>query len=461
MEPKKIFILDTNVLVHDPFAPLNFAEHTVCVPLVVLEELDHFKSENTSRGKNTRQAIRLLDDLRGQGSLKDGVLMQSGGILRVIGDQKRDFELFRQNYANMDNEILVDSLKIKEENPTSVVRLITKDINMRVKADAIGLEVEDYMRHFFTEEDVYKGWISVPVPSIALKHGIPDELYALADEKKCLMNQYFLVHSENNEQNYKIFKYRGGRDFVVVEQPHFMWPIIGKNPQQIMAFDALMDPDIQFVTLIGGAGTGKTFLALVAGLHEVLTLRAYERLLITRPVIPLGPDIGYLPGDVQEKMHSWMQPIYDNMDFIVHLANKNVQNEPQDDRRTKKKDDRYAHDAVRKALPSLDALIQQNKISLEAITYMRGRSIPYQYILIDEVQNLTPHEVKTLVTRVGEGSKIILAGDPFQIDSPYLDFSSNGLVVSSEKFKNEPYFATIFMQSSERSLLSQRASELL
>ncbi|KKR95672.1 MAG: PhoH family protein [candidate division TM6 bacterium GW2011_GWE2_41_16] len=473
-QKRKVFVLDTNVLVHDPHAIFNFGDNIVGIPLVVLQELDHFKGENTPRGKSTRQAIRVLDGLRESGSLRDGVVLDSGGIVRILISKEHDWQASSHDPIQSDNEILESALSLKKEGYS--VRLISKDINMRVRADALGLEVEDYARHVITEEFVYKGWQYIAVPAVSLRRGIPDELIQGALEKRFMLNEYLLVHSEHNDQNFRVFRYKGGKEFIEVNQPGFTWPIEARNVQQLMAFDALLDPSIQFVTLVGGAGTGKTFLALVAGLYETLIKNMYERLLISRPVIPLGPDIGYLPGDVQEKMHSWMQPIYDNMDFIVHLANKGLDVQRHEDhhddqhgqqgqadggKKHKKGKKGQVDGQQRAALAPLDVLVKRGKISLEAITYMRGRSIPYQYILIDEVQNLTPHEVKTLITRVGEGSKIVLAGDPYQIDSPYLDFSSNGLVVASEKFKGEPYFSTIFLQSSERSMLSQRASELL
>ena len=231
-----------------------------------------------------------------------------------------------------------------------------------------------------------------------------------------------------------------------------------------MALDLLFDDNVQFVTLFGPAGTGKTFLALLAGLHKVLVEDAYEKILVSRPVVPLGRDIGYLPGTIEEKLRSWMLPIYDNMEFIVHSVHsgrhvEEVGHEQENNNKRKKKKRHDSREAT--GLRPLDELTHHGKLSLEAITYMRGRSIPYQFILIDEVQNLTPHEVKTLISRAGTGSKIILAGDPYQIDSPYLDFSSNGLVVTSERFKGQPVFGTVYLETSERSELSKLAGELL
>ena len=258
----------------------------------------------------------------------------------------------------------------------------------------------------------------------------------------------------------------GGKLFKVVTHPVLNWPLESRNAQQLMALDLLFDESIQFISLVGGAGTGKTFLALLAGLHQTLEAESYKKLLVSRPIIPLGADVGYLPGDLQDKLHNWMQPVRDNMEFIVHAANVKPHlakyKEAMDDGAKgggKKKKHSEKHPP--KVLDNLDELISRGKISLEAITYMRGRSIPFQFILIDEVQNLTPHEVKTLITRVGEGSKIIIAGDPFQIDSPYLDFKSNGLIVATERFKGQKVFGSVFLETSERSELSHLAAQLL
>jgi PhoH-like ATPase len=230
-----------------------------------------------------------------------------------------------------------------------------------------------------------------------------------------------------------------------------------------MAMDLLFDPAVQLISLFGPAGTGKTFLALLAGLHQVLVSDAYQKMLVARPVVPLGRDIGYLPGTLEEKLHSWMMPIFDNMELITHaVSTARHFDEIEGERRRSKKDKKHGdHSKKGRSIGSVEDLIAAGKLSLEAITYMRGRSIPFQFILIDEVQNLTPHEVKTLITRVGEGSKIVLSGDPYQIDSPYLDFSSNGLILANERFKGQDIFGAVYLETSERSPLSEMASRLL
>jgi len=462
---KTVYILDTNVLIHDPRSIFSFSGAAVVIPMIVLEELDQFKTDNSERGKNTREVIRSLDMLRSRGALKDGVTLENGGTLRVLMVEEGNPCLRILDPAIPDNYILNMAICMREDGYQVI--LISKDINMRVKADVIGIKANDYLKDEISAERFYKGWITFQVPAIQLKKAIPADLIELSHEYAFSPNEYAVVEAQHNPHVYKLFRYLGNHEFKHVQLPGLQWGIEPRNVQQLIALDLLLDESIQLVTLLGPAGTGKTFLALVAALHKVLVDHAYIKILISRPVIPLGPDIGYLPGTLGEKLHNWMQPIYDNMEFIVHEAN-NAQKQhiapPEQPKRERdekykkhdKKTDRHSH-----TFPTLDELVSRGKISLEAITYMRGRSIPYQFIFIDEVQNLTPHEVKTIISRVGEGSKIVLAGDPYQIDSPYLDFLTNGLMVASQRFKGNNIFGTAFLEVSERSELSKLAGKLL
>lgn len=471
MAQEKIYVLDTNVLVHDPQAIFSFAHARIGIPVLVLQELDQFKRENNLRGRHSREVIRNLDLLRERGSFTEGVRLDNEGILQVLFIKSDPSILLPLDPEDPDNQILLTALSMKQKGYD--VHFISKDLNMRVKADVLGLPAHDYLKDVVEEDHFYKGWLTIQVPAVQLKKDIPDDLLAMTDEYQFTVNEFIVVESRNNPYNYRVFRFIGDKKFINVQAPEFKWPIEARNPQQLMALNLLLDRDIQLITMLGPAGTGKTFLALVAGLHELLVKDEFEKILISRPVIPLGPDIGFLPGDIQEKLQSWMQPIYDNMDFIVHSANVAAQQQGIYRPEEVSEEPHYEHNHFRRGkyqkrkfhrervMPSLDELIKKGKISLEAITYMRGRSIPYQYILIDEVQNLTPHEVKTLISRVGEGSKIILAGDPYQIDSPYLDFSSNGLVIASQRFKGQKLFGTVFLESSERSELSKLAGQLL
>jgi PhoH-like ATPase len=465
---KKIFILDTNVLIHDPKAMFSFDGAHVGIPAKVLEELDQFKGEGTERGRNSRQAIRYLDELRAKGSLRDGVKLEDGGILQILFyDETALKKTPLISSASSDNEIILTALVMKQQGYEVI--FISKDLNARVKADAIGIATEDYSKETVTEKEFYQGWVQISVPAVELKKEFPPQLTGLAKDKVIMPNEFVLVESNNNPQNNRVFRYLGNEKFKAVYNPTLNWPLAARNPQQLMALELLLDPNIQFTCLFGPAGTGKTFLALVAGLHSLFVNKNYDRMIISRPVVPLGRDIGFLPGTVAEKLQSWMMPIYDNMQYIMHTINKanKFQDTNEEDEPSHKGGSKHNHNHKSKHKHkknhgiTFEDLIHQGKISLEAITYMRGRTIPYQLILIDEAQNLTPHEIKTLVTRVGEGSKIILTGDPYQIDSPYLDFASNGLVVASERFKGQSLFGSVFLPVSERSELSRLAGELL
>ena len=455
---KKMYVLDTNVLVHDPSAIFNFEGVHIGIPSVVLEELDKFKKEGTDRGRNTREVIRHLDGLRAKGSLREGITLDNGGIVKVLF-LTHDVPQMPFKLGVEDNEILLTALTQKEQGFT--VKFISKDLNARVKADALGLETQDYLKEYVTEEEFYKGWVAVDVPAVQLKKDVPPILDELMHDYDIAVNQFVLVRSQHNPHNHRLFRYLDNKKYKEVQHPRIKWPLRARNTEQLMALDLLFDPAIEFVSLLGPAGTGKTFLAMLAGLEKVLLKSEYKCLPISRPVIPLGRDIGFLPGTIEEKMHSWMLPIYDNMEFIRHAVNTAKTHDLDDGQKGKKKKDKEKGRKGKATIPPLEELVHRGKISLEAITYMRGRSIPYQFIIIDEAQNLTPHEVKTLVSRVGEGSKIVLAGDPYQIDSPYLDFASNGLVVSSERFKGQKLFGSVFLQTSERSELSHLATKLL
>ena len=496
-EPKKItkkaapkdvrndryFVIDTSVLLHDSNSLFAFKGVVIVIPLVVLEELDTFKTDRGEKGRNAREIIRTLDDLRSKGHLNEGVPLNhdTGSILRVLPTPMNAsvFEAFCSN--TVDNQIIAIVQNLTEQGYKTT--LVTKDINARVKTNALELDAEDYLKGVVTLDQFYKGWKSYPMSPFEIKGMSEKKLSSIIMPEELTLNEFVILESSSNSLNNRIYRYLGGSSFKEVMQPQLGgWDFHARNIQQLMAFDLLMDDSVKIVTLLGPAGTGKTFIALLVGLYKVMKMHLYRKFLISRPVVALGADIGYLPGDVQEKLFHWMGPVYDNLEFIFSHMNRATAEATQElgekskDRRHRKRFEERNnhhgngghHSKHHEAMPAksstradIDRLQDRGILSLEAITYMRGRSIPNQFVFIDEVQNLTPHEVKTIVSRAGEGTKVILAGDPYQIDSPYLDFTSNGLTVTSEKFKNHEIFGTAFLETSERSELAKLAAAIL
>ena len=431
----KTFIIDTNVLVHRPDAFLSFRDSLVVIPLWVFEELDNLKRDHAGRGRSARQAIRYINEFSKKGDLQSGVKLPSGGTLMVgfIGEVKipKDMSL-----EKMDNKIILCALSYMQAG--NDVFFVSKDINARIKASVLGLKAVDYEKNKVSMEHLYDGVVEAQIDDAMLTDfqmsgRLPWE------EKPLFPHQYVLFRQEK-EGNKTLHI---GRWLVEEGLLRYVesWqePVMGIKPlnvKQRMAFDLLMDDSIPLVTLVGKAGTGKTLLAMAAALKKTLEEKQYSRVLVSRPIIPMGQDLGYLPGQKQAKMSHWMQPVFDNLEFIIDSAKQ--QN-----------------------LKSIDQLLNNKVMEIEAITYIRGRSLPRQYIIIDEAQNLTPHEVKTIVSRAGDGSKVVLTGDPYQIDSPYLDAESNGLTYLVEAFKGQNLAGHISLAKSERSPLAELAAELL
>lgn len=442
---KKIFVLDTNVLLHDPNAIFAFDEHDVVIPAVVLEEIDTKKRNADELGRNARGVSRLLDGLRETGHLYDGVPLEGGGRIKVELNH-RSFIKVQEMFGEVtnDNRILAVALNYHLEqkelsNPRPVV-LVSKDVLVRIKADVLGLTAQDYLSdRTVGPSDLYGGYSTVKVhPSII------DEFYTYRSLPVKLLglhyslypHEFVILKDEMGSGKSALLKLNDDASrlepLYLSNEP--VWGINARNAQQRMALELLLNDDIPLVTITGKAGTGKTLLALAAGLLKVEDEHKYKKLLIARPVVPMGKDIGFLPGEKEEKLRPWMQPIYDNLEFLFD---------------TKKSGD------IEKILMGLGS------IQVEALTYIRGRSIPGQFIIVDEAQNLTRHEVKTIVSRVGEGSKIVLMGDPEQIDHPYLDFSSNGLTGLVERFRDQGISGHITLEKGERSKLAQVAADLL
>ncbi|OGV53429.1 MAG: phosphate starvation-inducible protein PhoH [Lentisphaerae bacterium GWF2_52_8] len=441
---KKTFVLDTNVLLYNAQAIEAFEDNEIVLPMAVIEELDRFKKNQDELGRNARQVIRRIDELRSRGNLSGGVPLDNGtertqpGILRIVTGKGRikDSEL---DMDLPDHRILRVAYAIHKEGKSNVI-FITKDINLRLKADALGLQVEDFENQKVNFDELFSGCREVNVSSSLI-----DEIYQNKSVEmpnlNVFPNEFVILKDENNLKHSALASKKDGRLWLLPSRSdEAIWNIRPRSKEQRMALELLMNPDIQIVTLVGQAGTGKTLLALAAALELVQKMKIYEKILVTRPIVPVGKDIGYLPGDKTEKLSHWMQPIYDNLDYLMH-AEKRENSGP-----------------VRKYI---EELMRGHKLEVEALTYIRGRSIPRQYVIVDEAQNLTPHEVKTIVSRAGEGTKMVLTGDPYQIDNPYLDASSNGLSYSVERMKHLPIHGHITLRKSERSPLAAAAAEYL
>jgi PhoH-like ATPase len=437
---KKVFVLDTNVLLHDPNSILHFQEHDVVLPIVVIEEMDHFKKDPTEVGRNARAVSRLLDHMRTTGSLSSGVPLEGGGSLKVdVVAHGLDVGILTADKNKADNQILACARELHNTRKERVV-LVTKDTNLRIKADAIGVQAEDYTTDRVEVDELYTGhksWEVDPAQVDELYDGglKPDPALALYP------NQFLTLVDRANPSHTALGRYMAAeglmRPLHRLDAPP--WGIKPRNREQQFAMELLLDASVQVVTLLGKAGTGKTLLAIAAGLQQVVDDEAYDKILVSRPVMPMGRDLGYLPGDISEKLRPYMQPIYDNLEFIV-AANT---------------------EARKRSTMTGGQLEEAGYLSVEPLTYIRGRSIPKQYLVVDEAQNLTPHEVKTILTRAGEGTKVIFTGDPHQIDNPYVDASSNGLSFLAEHFKQLDISGHVTLQKGERSKLAELASNLL
>ena len=437
---KKVFVLDTNVLLHDPNSILHFQEHDVVLPIVVIEEIDHFKKDQTEVGRNARAVSRLLDRLRTSGTLSRGVPLEGGGTLKVdVAAHNLDLGILSADKHKADNQILACVRELLHTSKNKVV-LVTKDTNLRIKADAIGVDAEDYTTDMVEMDELYTGHKSWEVDSVQV-----DQLYdgGLKPDPELSLypNQFLTLVDKANPSHTALARFQTAEGLLrpLKRVESYPWGIKPRNREQQFALELLLDPAVQIVTLLGKAGTGKTLLAIAAGLQQVVDDEAYDKILVSRPVMPMGRDLGFLPGDISEKLRPYMQPIYDNLDFIV-AANMEQR---------------------RRSSMTPAQLEEGGYMSVEPLTYIRGRSIPNQYIIVDEAQNLTPHEVKTILTRAGDGTKIVLTGDPFQIDNPYVDASTNGLSYLAEHFKHLDIAGHVTLVKGERSKMAELASNLL
>ena len=447
---KRTYLLDTNVLLHDPNALMVFHEHDLVLPITVIEEIDKFKRELTELGRNARMISRQLDAMREAGSIATGVSLPGGGSLRVELGQSGDVgDLFAGAANTNDNIILRTALRLHRESKNGTVIFVSRDVNMRLKADALGMLAEDYEHAHVDMDEAYTGVIEREVDADTVS-----EVYSrgwMEEEGEGLSPHQFVIlkNAMNPSQTAMArFDARQKRLVLVGRFKEGVWGIFARNREQLFALDLLLDDNVPLVTLDGMAGTGKTLLAIACGLQRVADDKHYRRLVVARPIFPLGKDIGFLPGTLDEKLNPWMKPIFDNLDLL--LGGEDAKELP------------AAGGGRQKAhAPTYQALLDQKIVEVEPLTYIRGRSLPRQYLVIDEAQNLTPHEVKTVITRAGEGTKIILTGDRYQIDNPYVDATSNGLSYVVERFRTSPMAGHVTLRKGERSPLAETAAVLL
>lgn len=469
----KHFVLDTNVLVYNPDAMFVFQENHVVIPFPVIEELDKLKKGEDEVARNARQAIRHLDRLRTAGNLTRGVTWGDLGVRPGVGvstapdGQTGTIRVDVSQYERPapiaadtpDNRIIAVAWALRQNSERAV--FVSNDLSARIKSDALGIKTEDFQNQKVDADHLYVGYLTVEAPGELI-----DELYKermlqvdrLGDalnvttesgetwKRDVLPNQYVVLKDNKDEAHSGLARRLADTDQLipVVGPRKPVSGIMARNVQQTMALDLLLDDEIRLVTLLGSAGTGKTLLAIAAGMAKVFSEERYDKLLVARPIMPMGRDIGYLPGTKDEKLEAWMQPIFDNLAYLLSTRGSHLQ-----------------HAESHTTEQRIDKLIADGRLVLEPLTYIRGRSIPHQFMIVDEAQNLTPHEVKTIVSRVGEGTKMILTGDIGQIDNVYLDAANNGLAYCVEKMKGLGIVGHVTLARSERSELASLATERL
>jgi PhoH-like ATPase len=439
MNRKKVYVLDTSVYLTNADCVYAFKNNDICVPLKVFEEIDKHKKRQDIVGAQARKIIRIWDGLRNKGSLSKGVRIRKGlGIIKAVGvsGPTRDALPDDLDIKIPDHLIIATALQIQKETERKVI-LVSRDINMRVIADAVGLLTQDFKNNQIVDnsESIYTGYTSILVDDQTIDRFYDKEDIFLENDK-LYPNQYVMLVSNANEKKTALGRYINQVTpvYQVVQAKKSVWGIRPRNKEQSFLLDSLLDPNIEVVTVIGKAGSGKTICAIAAGLAQTIDDNdpQYSRIIVSRPVQPLGKDIGFLPGTMEEKMSPWLMPIQDNLQFLMG-----------NDKTT------------------LDIYTQKGIIEIEALTYIRGRSISNAFIIIDEAQNLTTHELKTIITRVGEGTKIVLTGDVEQIDNVYINATSNGLTHAVEKFKLFELAAHVTLLKGERSKVATFAAKNL
>lgn len=466
----KTYILDTNIILHSAESIFKFDEHKVIVPSCVLEELDSKKTEQNELGRNARAFSRYVDELRAKGNLLNGVqLNDRGGTLSIgIFTENMIRYIPYQDPSKIDNQILAYCLSIPIAKVSDLV-LVSNDVNMRIKADIFGVKAESYRNDRISKDDSYTGiaYFNVSQADIDLiyqqKYITPEQLQVNADDY--FPNQCFIVRNEQNLKNTALVRYiRTKGIFKLLPSNMRTCDITPRNVEQTFLLDVLKDPEISLVSVNGKAGSGKTLMALTAAINAVCEVGSYKKILLLKPIVSMdnAHDIGFLPGSMEEKLAPWMASYFDNVDVIMTGYNsKDDEDKPTKKKKTSKKDDDIDFEKKFAKTNPMQELIQHGLLEVGSLQHVRGRSLPNLFIILDEAQNITKHAVKTIITRLGEGSKIIIMGDETQIDSPYLDSTSNALSIVAEVMKDQDIAAHITLKKSERSKLAEIASELL
>lgn len=440
---QKVYVLDSSVLLHDPNALFQFRDNDVVIPYVVLEEIESKKRLLENVGRAAREAIRHLDRLRGKGQLSQGVLLPDGGKVRIeLNHYSNEILPINSDLALADNRILAVTLNLAREEKRTVI-LVTKDIAMRVKADALGILTEDYSNDKVVlppilDEIVILTLEDTEVAALYQNEYIPLEVPMPPNRCiKAVISDNSVLPLVSSKDGTRLV-YQMGGNFA-------SWDIRPKNLEQSWALEMLNNPEIKLVNLMGPAGTGKTLLALASGLEQTVHAETYIRMLCARPIVPFGKDIGFLPGEKDQKVRPYMQPIYDNLEYLLR---------PRREKERERSGDALIDSAI-------DLLVKKRQLEIEVLTYIRGRSIPHQFMIIDEAQNLSVHEIKTIITRAGEGTKIVLCGDLDQIDHPYLDKESNGLAYVASRLNGQSFYGQVRLIHGERSELATQTAQLL
>lgn len=444
---KKTFVLDTNVLLSDPNALFSFEENNIVLPMIVLEELDRHKDRQDEVGRNARETSRKLSILTKEHKVFDGPI--------PLGEKRGELKILSYNFLGFsdvkelippelegksgDNQILAVCRAFQKSNPDTTMSLVTRDVLLRLKANALGIPCDDYRKLHVAKSvsGLYTGMSTLTIELSEL-----ETFYQTKELEHPLgfglhPNEFVLFNTNQNDST-ALARYAGKGKFKAINT-YSPCKIEGRNKEQKFALDLLLNPDIPLVTVVGSAGTGKTLLAIASGLHQVIDTKRYKSLIVCRPIQPLGKDIGFLPGTMEEKMEPWVAPIKDNLRYLLTA----------DGKKSKRSEE------------TMQMLFDNGTIEIEAMTFIRGRSIANAFMIIDEAQNLNAHELKTIITRVGEGTKIVLTGDIEQIDNMYVDSVSNGLTIAIEKFKDSELSGHITLVKGERSALATMASQIL